>query len=58
MSHQDLCALSYLDTVCDGPSLAIMVIVCDHESADDDDRWLLARTDIDRAMFGIPSCEE
>lgn len=58
--YQDICLDSYLATVCprDRVSLALMVLVCDHSSADDDDLWMLARHDIDRDIVaGIPSID-
>ena len=58
-SYQYICLDAYLTTACDrGLSLALLVLVCDHGTADEDDRWDLARVDLDRAACGIPSIFE
>lgn len=56
--YQTLCANSYLANVCDDHmSLALAILVAADAYADDHDRMMVGRLDIDRAEYGIPSID-
>lgn len=56
--YRYLLAHAWADLICDQrQSLAVCAICALDPDGDDNDRWLMMRVDIDRAMLGIPSID-